>query len=184
MTDDASPIRNSEPAPSSRDDTDVTSRWLFRTSVAIVVSLGLFTALVFLLLRSETDDAAVIGAARLTWDPTTDDPLGEGKAASVEIIDDDGRLSVYIYDIEVLRPPADFEFIEAWLVDSSGDDDTRLSVGTFDAIRTRLFTLPDDTEALDFDRVEFSLEPDDGDDAYSGRTLMQGEIAWLTEPPG
>ena len=184
MTDDPISSPSAEPAASGRNATDVTTRWLLRTSIAIVVSLGLFTALVFLLLRSETDDAAVIGATRLTWDPSTDDPLGEGKAASVEIIDDDGRLSVYIYDIEVLRPPADFEFIEAWLVDGSGDDEARLSIGTFDEIRTRLFTLPDDTDVREFDRVEFSLEADDGDDSFSGPRLMEGEIAWLTEPPG
>lgn len=172
-------------------DPDFTIRWLTRTLVVVAVSLAVFSVLALVFLRPGPDDAEVIGATRVAWNPDRDDALGEGKSASVEIIEDDGRYSAYIFDIEVLRPPADFEFLEVWLVTGDeGDDDVgvdgdveRLSIGTFDNIRTRLFPLPDDVDPLDYDRVVFSLEPDDGDDGFSGRTLMSGDLVWLTAPP-
>ncbi len=161
---------------------DITSRWLARTTFAVGVALALF-AVFAIVVAAPDDDAAVIGAARLTWDPDTDDALGEGKAASVEIIEEDGRYRAYIFDIEVLRPPADIEFIEAWLVDDT-DTTQRLSVGTFDEIRTRVFPLPEDVDPRTFDLVEFTLQPRDGTGGYSGRTLIRGEMVWLTAPPG
>lgn len=163
------------------DPSDVTRRWLARTTFAVGVALALFAVFAIVVTRPN-DDVAVIGAARLTWNPETDDALGEGKAASVEIIEEDGRYRAFIFDIEVLRPPADFEFIEAWLVDDTGATE-RLSVGTFDEIRTRVFPLPPDVDPRTFDFVEFSLQPRDGDGAYSGRTLIRGEMVWLAPPP-
>lgn len=171
-----------------RPGAEITRRWLIRTSIAVVVSLGLFAAVVFLVLRSDTDESEIVGAARLTWNPETDDPLGEGKSASVEVIRDGDEHRVFVFDLEVLRPPAESEFIETWLVAEQTSDDTgsdaveRVSVGTFDDIRTRLFPLAEGIDPLDFTSVEFSLEADDGDPAYSGRTLMAGEIVWLREP--
>lgn len=168
------------PAPR---DVDITRRWLIRTSVAVVVSLGLFALATYLLLGSDDDDSEIIGAARLTWDADTDDPLGEGKAASVEVIRDDDRHRVFVFDLEVLRTPADEEFIETWLVTVDGEEEAgRLSVGRIDEIRTRLFEVPAGVDPLDFTRVEFSLERDDGDPAPSGRTLLAGDIVWLVDP--
>lgn len=172
-----------EPGASAADRADWTRRWVVRTSIAIFVSLAMFTAVTYLLFRNAENSAEIIGAARLTWNPETDDPLGEGKAASVEIISDDDGYRVFIFDIEVLRPPADFEMIEAWLVEDD-EPDNRLSVGTFESIRTRQFPLADGVDPLVYDQVEFSLEPVDGDPTFSGRTLMRGNIVWIVDPPG
>jgi len=166
-------------------DADFTLQWLTRTLAVVALSLALFTVLAVVFFRPGPDDAAVIGVARLEWDADRDDALGEGKAASVEIIEDDGRFSAYVFDIEVLRPPASFESLEVWLVDvdAEGGAADRLSVGAFDAIRTRLFALPEGIDPVEYERVEFSLEPDDGDDAFSGRTLVAGDLVWITAPP-
>jgi len=172
----------SDDTRSGRSDSDFTISWLMRTLAVVAVSLVVFAG-ILLFLRPGSDDSEVIGAARVAWDPTRDDPLGEGKAASIEIIDDDGRFSAFVFDIEILRTPADFEFLEVWLTDGTGEDAERLSVGTFDEIRARVFSLPDEVDPLDFSRVEFSLESDDGDDSFSGRTLMSGGLVWLTPPP-
>ena len=163
---------------------DFTVQWLIRTLVVIAVALVAFAAVALLLFRGGGEDTEVVGAARIAWNADRDDPLGEGKAASVEILEDGDGYSVFVFDLEVLRPPADIEFIEVWLVDDDADPAQRLSAGRFDDIRTRVFALPDGIDPIGFDTVEFSLEPDDGDDSYSGRTLIEGELVWLTDPPG
>ncbi len=162
----------------------VTGRWLMRSLFAVVVALGLFTVFALIVRASVDDDSQVIGAARLTWNPATDDALGEGKAASVEIIADDGSYRVFIYDLEVLRSPADSEFIEAWLVpadDAVGVD--RVSIGVFDEIRTRLFPIADGIDPRAYTTVELSLQDENNRGEYSGRTLLRGELVWLVDPP-
>lgn len=188
LTPPSSPARSDRdgraPNLPGRADSNFTVRWLVRTLVVVAISLVVFSLFAVAFLRPGPDDAVIIGATRMAWDPERDDPLGEGKAASVEIFEEDGRYRAYVYDIDVLRPPAESEFLEVWLV--SGTDDSgvdRLSVGTFDSIRTRVFVLPDDVDPLDYDRVVFSLEPDDGDPGFSGRTMMSGELVWLSPPP-
>lgn len=163
---------------------DVTARWLARTLVAVVVALGLFAVVAMIARASTSDDAKVIGAARLTWNPTFDDPLGEGKAASVEIIEEDGRYRAFFFDFEALRPFADSEFIEAWLVPADGAAGMeRRSIGEFDEVRTRVFSLGDGFDPQAFETIELSLQDDDNRGEYSGRTLLQGALVWLVEPP-
>ena len=153
--------------------------------LAVVVALGLFAAFALVVRTSLADDSEVIGAARLTWNPATDDALGEGKAASVEIIVENGSHRIFIYDLEALRSPADSEFIEAWLVpaaDATGVN--RVSVGEFDEIRTRVFSIEDGIDPRSYATVEFSLQNESNRGDYSGRTLLRGEVVWLVEPPG
>lgn len=163
---------------------DITSRWLARTVVASVVAFALFAIFALIVRATIGDDAEVIGAARLTWSPEVDDALGEGKAASVEIIEEDGRHRVFIYDLEVLRSPAASEFIEVWLVATDPSGDTRrVSIGEFDEIRTRVFSVAEEIDPRSFESVEFSLQNDGNRNEYSGRTLLRGDLVWLVDPP-
>jgi hypothetical protein len=162
----------------------VTNRWLARTVVACVVAFVLFAIFALIVRASAGDDAEIIGAARLTWNPEIDDPLGEGKAASVEIIEEDGSRRAFIYDIEVFRSPADTEFIEVWLVPADESTQTpRVPIGEFDEIRTRVFPIADDIDPRSFERIELSLQNDTNRNQYSGRTLLRGELVWLVTPP-
>ena len=163
---------------------DVTNRWLARTIAASVITFVLFAIFALIVRASVGDDAEVIGAARLTWSPEVDDALGEGKAASVEIIEEDGRHRVFIYDIEVLRSPAETEFIEVWLVAPDPSTGTRrVSIGEFDEIRTRVFSVAEEIDPRSFESVEFSLQNDSNRNEYSGRTLLRGDLVWIVTPP-
>jgi hypothetical protein len=167
-----------------RAGAEITNRWLARTVVACVFAFALFAGFALIVRASFGNDAEIIGAARLTWNPEIDDALGEGKAASVEIIEEDGDHRVFIYDIEVLRSPAETEFIEVWLVPANESTTApRVSIGEFDEIRTRVFPIADEIDPRSFERVELSLQNESNRNDYSGRTLLRGELVWLIAPP-
>jgi hypothetical protein len=72
--------------------------------------------------------------------------------------------------------PADDQFYELWLLDlDDGELIDLRSLGPIDD--DGIFTIPSDVDLADYDVVDISVEPDDGDPAHSGVSVLRGELA-------
>ena len=68
-------------------------------------------------------------------------------------------------------------FYELWLLDLEGDDlqDLR-SLGRVEVAADGSFAIPDDVDLGEFDVVDVSLEPDDGNPDHSGVSVLRGGL--------
>jgi anti-sigma-K factor RskA len=70
-------------------------------------------------------------------------------------------------------PPAE-GFYEVWLLDL--DHDRMVALGVLDDSGHGRLTVPDSVRMRDYPEVDVSLEPDDGDPAHSGQSVLRGEL--------
>ena len=98
--------------------------------------------------------------------------LGEGGASGeVVLADAPGQRSLLV-DTAGL-PPAD-GFYEVWLLDL--EHDRMVALGVLDDSGRGQLTVPDGVELGDYPEVDVSLEPDDGDPAHSGDSVLRGSL--------
>jgi anti-sigma-K factor RskA len=122
---------------------------------------------------------AVLVAVRTPAAPTT--PEGTtvslvaltDTAASGEVVLPAGRgQRSMVVDTSGL-PPAD-GFYEVWLLDL--EQDRMVALGVLDDTGRGRLTVPEGVEMGDYPEVDVSLEPDDGDPAHSGDSVLRGEL--------
>lgn len=78
-------------------------------------------------------------------------------------------------DVEGLDAP-DGSFYELWLLDIEGDElEDLTSLGRVDAEGN--FTIPADIDLGEFDVIDVSIEPDDGNPDHSGASVLRGGLA-------
>jgi anti-sigma-K factor RskA len=98
--------------------------------------------------------------------------LGQaGASGEVVVADGPGQRSLVV-DTAGL-PPAD-GFYEVWLLDL--ERDRMVALGVLDDQGRGRLPVPDGVEVADYPEVDVSLEPDDGDPAHSGASVLRGEL--------
>ena len=98
--------------------------------------------------------------------------LGEATASGeVVLSDDDGPRSLVV-DTAGL-PPAD-GFYEVWLLDL--ERNRMVALGVLDDTGRGRLTVPEGVQVGDYPEVDVSLEPDDGDPAHSGDSVLRGAL--------
>jgi anti-sigma-K factor RskA len=70
-------------------------------------------------------------------------------------------------------PPVD-GFYEVWLLDLA--QDRLVALGVLDERGRGRLTVPDGVRVEDYREVDVSVEPDDGDPAHSGQSVLRGEL--------
>lgn len=84
----------------------------------------------------------------------------------------DGR--TLAVEVEGLDAP-EGSFYELWLLDFDGEEVARLeSLGRVDAPGS--FSVPEDLDLDEFDVVDVSVEPDDGNPDHSGDSVLRGSL--------
>lgn len=79
-----------------------------------------------------------------------------------------------LLELDVLGLPARPDsFYQVWLLDRSGQ--RLVAVGLLDGDRAR-FTVPPDLDVSDYSVVDVSLEPNDGNPAHSGVSVVRGTL--------
>ncbi len=78
-------------------------------------------------------------------------------------------------DLEGLPPLEDGATYDVWLLDLEGEnlEDLRW-IGFAEA--GEVFEVPEDVDLGEFDVVDVSIEPDDGDASHSGNSVLQGQL--------
>lgn len=99
------------------------------------------------------------------------EPLGR-TAASARLVDEDGVTHLVI-EASDMAPPPEGSSYELWLIDPEVTDPRSLGVvtGSGDIV------VPSSIDPTAYPIVDISLEPDDGDHAHSGHSLMRGTLA-------
>lgn len=79
-----------------------------------------------------------------------------------------------LLELDVLGLPATSGgFYQVWLLDRSGQ--RLVAVGLLDGTKAR-FTVPPDLDVTDYSVVDVSLEPNDGNPAHSGVSVVRGTL--------
>lgn len=159
------------PVASPRADGPVPARSVSRlrrvlftlaASVAIVlVGFGAWT-----LLRP----TAPVEIATATLDAFPDHPDATGEAIVTESPDGERTVTVRLDDSEAAEG-----FREVWLI--TADATALVSLGELDGTEGK-FALPADVDLRDYVLVDISQEPDDGDPAHSGDSIVRGELGF------
>lgn len=121
------------------------------------------------------DDQPVVASADLTYDAETFDAAGEGASATAELIERDGQFEIRIDDA-TLPNPGD-EDLELWLI-AVGDDGALdvQPVALVDSTAPGTYAVPAGLDPDVHSIVDISVEPRDGDEAHSGRSILRGAL--------
>lgn len=138
-------------------------------SAAAALVLVVAAATVVLVSRGDGDE--VVATADLAHDATFD-PLGTDAVATASLRN--AELSV-----DAIRLPnvdAVDADLELWLIrpDATGQPADLISLGLVRDGET--YTIPDGIDTTLFSVVDISIEPRDGDDAHSGRSILRGAL--------
>ena len=94
---------------------------------------------------------------------------GSGRA------DLDGR-SLHVR-VDGSAPPAGSTY-ELWLLDLEGEELEAVRwVGTIEVDTDGTYDVPDDIDLDEFDVVDVSIEPDDGNPEHSGDSILRGDLS-------
>lgn len=123
------------------------------------------------------NDDPVVATAELAYDPEAFDPLGDGASATARLVEHGGGYEIRLEDA-TLPDPAEND-LELWLIstDADGAITDVQPVSLVDPTTPGTYAVP---EALDPDVytvVDISVEPRDGDEAHSGRSILRGTLA-------
>jgi len=145
----------------------------FLGAVAAVAILAVGAVVV----TSIGDDDAVVAAADLAYDPDTFDPLGADAAATAQLVETDDGFEIELQETALpsdLGEPAD---LELWLIetDSDGNITDIASVAIVDG--AGIYAVPASIDVTSHRVVDISIEPRDGDDTHSSRSILRGVLA-------
>ncbi len=124
------------------------------------------------------DNAPTLAAAELAFDPVAFDPAGAGAVATAALVVDDGAQVIRIDDDSLPFDLDEDAALELWLIraDADGNVVDLVSLGDIDADGDRSFAVPAGYDAGVFNVVDISVEPRDGDEAHSGRSILRGQL--------
>ena len=105
------------------------------------------------------------------------DDGGPGTTGTAEMAEDRG-LPVMIVRVEGVTLPADADYLEAWLMDSTGTRLVSLGALAWNGAEYRgEFSVPPDLPTAEFGVLDVSAERWDGDAGHSRASLLRGPLA-------
>lgn len=130
------------------------------------------------LLATRGDDASVVANAELSYDAANFDSLGANATAAVSLVDDGKGFQVDIESAVLPTPTGEEADLELWLIrpDADGNPQELVSLGLIDPDDPGDFDVPADYDPSDFFVVDISVEPRDGDETHSGRSILRGAL--------
>lgn len=145
---------------------------LLAAAAAIIVVVAGVT-----IINSATS-TTTLAEAELAYDPVAFDPLGADAAAHAALVDDSGANLIEIDDEALPFDLDEDSAIELWLIqaDGAGNVIDLVSLGDIEADGTRSFPVPAGYDPREFRVVDISIEPRDGDEAHSGRSILRGAL--------
>lgn len=157
------PSAPADPAPATLPRRG--SRLLFALAASVAAILAI--AGVWSLVRP----AQPVELASATLDAFPEHPTAVGSAVVVERSDGERQLRVALED-----PDAATGFREVWLI--TADASALVSLGVLDGA-AGTFDIPEDVDLREYVLVDISQEPDDGDPAHSGDSIVRGELDFV-----
>ena len=131
----------------------------FSLAAAAVIVLMVAAVVVF---SGGSDGDTVVAAAQL-------DRLAGNGSGSAELVNHKGHMQLHLHTTD-LDP--DGGYIEVWMIDPTVTK--MVSLGPLRADGS--YDLPDTMDPSEFPIVDISAEPNDGNPAHSGTSLLRGEL--------
>jgi hypothetical protein len=150
-------------------------RWLAAAAAVVLVTAG-----VAVVATRGGDSADVVATAQLTWDgPGGFDPLGESATARAELVERDGAYEIVLTDTSLPADVQEDADLELWLIslDSNGAPADVQPVSLVDPAAPGTYAVPADLDPDTYTVVDISIEPRDGDEAHSGRSILRGQLS-------
>lgn len=146
------------------------ARWLLPVAAAAVLVVGGVAAI-----ANRSSDENVLATAQLSYDPDEFDPLGVDAAASARLVERDGIFEIVI-DAASLPAVTEDADLQLWLIetDDIGNIVDVAPVGLVAGAGT--YAVPTTLDVSTHRIVDISVEPRDGDDAHSGRSILRGTL--------
>lgn len=138
--------------------------WVLAASLVLVAGVGLGVWAV-------NQRVAQTEVAEATLAPFPDHPTAEGTAVVEEQAD--GSLAVRVA-LDADAAPDTYR--EVWLI--TADASALVSLGVLEGSE-QTFEVPAGIDLRDYVLVDVSQEPDDGDEAHSGDSIVRGELTFL-----
>jgi anti-sigma-K factor RskA len=149
---------------------------LVRPLLAAVAVSGLLIAGAVVLSTRNDGEPFVVANAELEYDPANFDPLGASARATVSLVEDADGLAITIDDAELPTDLTESADLELWLIEPDADGNVAdlVSLGI---VEGDTFAVPAGYDPALYSVVDISVEPRDGDDAHSGRSILRGALA-------
>lgn len=121
-------------------------------------------------------DDPVLATAELAYDPEAFDPIGADAAATAQLVESDDGFEIELQETAFpsdLGEPAD---LELWLIatDADGNITDIASVAVVEGAGT--YEIPSSIDVTSHRIVDISIEPRDGDDTHSSRSILRGNL--------
>lgn len=162
---DAAASGSSAPVVISMDDRRRPRPFLFAAAAAVLLVVAAVGAI--LATRAPARTERQLARAELEQL----EPLGSTRATA-RLVEENGTTHLRIDASDMAPAPAGSKY-ELWLIDRGVTDPRSLGTitGTEDVV------VPSSIDPDEYAIVDISLEPDDGDHAHSGHSLMRGTLA-------
>jgi anti-sigma-K factor RskA len=148
--------------------------WIITSAAAaiVVAVIGVFA------LSSANDVNDVIATAELEYDAENFDSLGSRASGSAALVESDGSFTIDLDRADLPSPDEDAD-LEVWLIrpDSEGNVADLVSLGVIDPQNPGRLTVPATHDPETYFIVDISIEPRDGVETHSGRSILRGPLA-------
>lgn len=122
----------------------------------------------------------VVAGADLAYDPDLFDPAGADAVAHVSLLEDEGAYRLAVDEADLPTPGDEAADLELWLIqpDESGAVADLVSLGLVDPADPGTYELPVGLDPSEFSVVDISVEPRDGDETHSGRSILRAPLTF------
>lgn len=162
-----------EPAPVvelARRRSSLRTPWLLGVAAALliaVVGVGM--------LMNRSADETVVATAELAHDADAFDPLGADATATARLVERDGTFEIVLDDASFPSVDEDAD-LELWLIETD-DAGAIVDVAPVALVRgAGSYTVPASLDVSTHRIVDISIEPRDGDEQHSGRSILRGAL--------
>ena len=138
-----------------------------RTRTLVVVGVAV--------VMNRSADETVLASAELVHDAESFDPLGADATATARLVERDDGYAIVLDDTAFPNVDEDADF-ELWLIEAD-DSGNILDVAPVSLVDgAGAFEVPPTLDVSTHRIVDISIEPRDGDDAHSGRSILRGTL--------
>lgn len=146
--------------------------------LAVAAAAVVVAGMVGIVLSQSSGESSILASAELAYDAANFDELGATAEASVVLVREDGETRIKIDDWALPLPVGEAADLELWLIepDDAGQPSNLVSLGLIDPDNPGDFDIPDGFDPAVFFVVDISVEPRDGDESHSGRSILRGPL--------
>lgn len=163
-----------QPAPVVALDRRRSPRFSAPTLLGIAAALVLIVVGATVVINRSSDDT-VVATADLVHDADAFDPLGAGATATARLVERDDGFAIELADTDLPNVDEDAD-LELWLIEAD-EDGTIVDVAPVSLVSgAGSFEVPPTLDVSTHRIVDISIEPRDGDDAHSGRSILRGTL--------